>query len=259
MKVNVYSIKGTVEKSIELPSVFEAEYRPDVIKRAVIAEQTWQKQPQGVSLKAGTRVSAASWGTGRGRARIPRNPIGKAVLASSTVGGRRAHPPKAAKKIYEAINIKEYWLALKSALGATTRKELVEGRGHVVGDLETFPIVLSNDYAEIAKTSKALSALIALGLEGELERAAKKKIRAGKGKKRGRKYRRRKGPLVVVPEGEVLLSRALGNIPGVDCVTVHELSIELLAPGTYPGRLTLWIEDVINQLVEDETEIVKED
>ncbi|MHA1910737.1 MAG: 50S ribosomal protein L4 [Candidatus Kariarchaeaceae archaeon] len=259
MKVNVYSVKGTVEKSIELPSVFEAEYRPDVIKRAVIAEQTWQKQPQGVSPKAGTRVSADSWGPGRGRSRVPRNPIGKAVLASSTVGGRRAHPPKAEKKIYEAINIKEYWLALKSALGATTKKELVEGRGHVVGELETFPIVLSNDYKEITKTSKALSALHSLGLEEELERAAKKKIRAGKGKKRGRKYRRRKGPLVVIPEGEVPLSRALGNIPGIDCVTVHELSIELLAPGTYPGRLTLWVEDVINQLVEDETEIEMEE
>jgi len=225
MEVNVYNVKGTVEKSIELPSVFDAVYRPDIIKRAVIAEQTWQKQPQGVSLKAGTRVSADSWGPGRGRSRIPRNPIGKAVLASSTVGGRRAHPPKAAKKIYEAINIKEYWLALRSALGATTKKELVEQRGHVVGDLETFPIVLSNDYGNITKTSKALSALVSLGLEEELERAAKKKIRAGKGKKRGRKYRRRKGPLVVIPEGEVPLARALNNIPGIDCVTVHELKL----------------------------------
>jgi len=80
MEVNVYNVKGTVEKSIELPSVFDAVYRPDIIKRAVIAEQTWQKQPQGVSLKAGTRVSADSWGPGRGRSRIPRNPIGKAVL-----------------------------------------------------------------------------------------------------------------------------------------------------------------------------------
>jgi len=57
MNVTKYSIKGQkMSEKVELPNVFETTLRPDVIKRAVLAEQTWKRQPKGVSPLAGKMV-----------------------------------------------------------------------------------------------------------------------------------------------------------------------------------------------------------
>ena len=55
------------------------------------------------------------------------------------------------------------------------------------------------------------------------------------------------GPLIVVSENKGLVDAA-GNLPGVDVVMVKNLNAELLAPGTHPGRLTLWTSGAIDQL-----------
>jgi large subunit ribosomal protein L4e len=55
------------------------------------------------------------------------------------------------------------------------------------------------------------------------------------------------GPLIVVAENKGLFEAA-GNLPGVDIVSVKNLNAELLAPGTHPGRLTLWTCSAIEQL-----------
>jgi large subunit ribosomal protein L4e len=55
------------------------------------------------------------------------------------------------------------------------------------------------------------------------------------------------GPLIVVSEKKGLVNAA-GNIPGVDIVTVKNLNAEILAPGTHPGRLTLWTSSAIEQI-----------
>ena len=55
------------------------------------------------------------------------------------------------------------------------------------------------------------------------------------------------GPLIVVGENKGLIDAA-SNLPGVDIVTVKNLNAELLAPGTQPGRLTLWTNSAIEQL-----------
>ena len=47
------------------------------------------------------------------------------------------------------------------------------------------------------------------------------------------------GPLIVVAEDKGLLNVA-ANIPGVNVALVNGLNAELLAPGTQPGRLTVW-------------------
>ena len=47
MKVNVYSIQGEVKEEIELPAIFSEEYRPDLIKRAVLSAQSARIQPWG--------------------------------------------------------------------------------------------------------------------------------------------------------------------------------------------------------------------
>jgi len=72
-------------------------------------------------------------------------------------------------------------------------------------------------------------------------------VRAGKGKHRGRKTKQAVGPLIVIAENKGIVNAA-SNIPGLDVVTVKNLNAEILAPGTHPGRLTLWTNGAIEQL-----------
>ena len=74
-----------------------------------------------------------------------------------------------------------------------------------------------------------------------------RKIRAGKGKRRGRKMKRAVGPLIVVAENRGIFNAA-SNLSGVDVVAVSDLNAEMLAPGTHPGRLTLWTDGAIERL-----------
>ena len=104
--------------------------------------------------------------------------------------------------------------------------------------------VSDNSFESLNKTKSVVEALLNLGLEEELSRTSEKSIRAGKGKSRGRKYKKKKGLLIVVADKQKL-SKAVSNIPGVDIVDVKSLNVELLAPGGNPGRLTLWTNDAI--------------
>ena len=64
---------------------------------------------------------------------------------------------------------------------------------------------------------------------------------------RGRKYRQKIGPLIVVSKKDKI-SDSASNIPGIDVVEVKNLNAELLAPGGHAGRLTLWTKAAINIL-----------
>ncbi len=90
-----------------------------------------------------------------------------------------------------------------------------------------------------------------IGLREELERTKKVKIRAGKGKRRGRKYKKKKGPLIVVSDKDKNIIKSARNIPGVDVVPVKDLSILHLAPGGKPGRLTVWTVSALKKLEEE--------
>ena len=103
-KVNVYSLKGDITEEIELPSIFEETYRPDVIKRAVISIQTARIQPWGSNPMAGKRTTAKSMGSGRGAAMVPRiNGSSKAAFVPQAIGGRKAHPPRVNTIYHEKI------------------------------------------------------------------------------------------------------------------------------------------------------------
>jgi len=64
-------------------------------------------------------------------------------------------------------------------------KELVAQRGHLVP--KHYPFVLEEKLEAINKTKELLWALQKLGFKDELSRADTSKIRAGKGKLRGRR------------------------------------------------------------------------
>jgi len=249
MKVNVYSIEGEIKGEINLPTIFNEEFRPDLIKRAVISSQTARIQPWGSDPMAGKRTTAKSWGSGRGAAMVPRIKNGsKAAFIPQAVGGRKAHPPRPQKKYKEKINIKERRFAIRSAIAATTNSELVENRGHKIENVEQIPLVVEDELATIKRAKDTREIFQKLGIYADVERAKKgRHIKAGKGKMRGRKYRNPKGPLIVVAEDKGI---GLGgrNHAGVDVVSARNLNAELLAPGTQPGRLTVFTSSAVEQL-----------
>lgn len=263
MKVTILDLQNKSKGEKELPSQFNEEYRPNLIKRAVLALQSAARQAYGANPEAGQRSASdiskrrrkyrGSYGFGISRvnrkihSRRGTRMYWVGTTSPQTVGGRRAHAPKAEKQFEQSINIKENRKAIRSAIAATLNKDLVAARGHKLP--ETYPFIIDSSFEVIAKTPDAKKVLLSLGLDKELERSAVKKVRAGKGKMRGRKYKRKKGPLVVVSD-KCPLQKAVKNVPGVDVVSVNSLNAELLAPGAVPGRVTVWTEKAVDQLAE---------
>ncbi|MHC1611081.1 MAG: 50S ribosomal protein L4 [Candidatus Methanospirareceae archaeon] len=251
-KAKVLDLSGNFIKEITLPQVFTEEYRPDLIKRAVLAMQSNRLQPKGTDPLAGRRTSAESWGPGRGVARVPRIRDGRrAARAPQTVGGRRAHPPKIEKVLTKKINKKERRKAIKSAIAATINQELVRSRGHRFSDEVELPIVVEDSFADLEKTSDVEAFFKTIGLWNDVLRAKKRKVRAGKGKMRGRRYKSKKSILIVISRelaGDKRITQSAKNLPGVDVSYVEDLNAELLAPGTHPGRLTIWTESSLREL-----------
>jgi large subunit ribosomal protein L4e len=260
MKAHVYDVAGNRKEEISLPAVFSTPYRPDVIRRAVLVQQSKSRQRYGSDPLAGKRTSAHYHGSRHYRfsmmnketSRMPRihgKGAGvyafRARFAPHAVKGRRAHPPKSEKIWARDINQKEKVLAIKSALAATTRMELVTGRGHIT---EISPIILTDDFENVAKT-KEIVATLAKIIPKELERCQKKKIRAGKGKTRGRKYRKKKGPLII-SGGNCKMLKAARNVSGIDAVSAANLNIELLAPGTEAGRILVMTQSAVRKIGE---------
>jgi len=248
--VKIYDLQGKPTGKATLPAVFSTPLRPDVIKRAVLAVQSTRLQPQGRDPMAGKRTSAESQGTGLGISRMPRvkGGGGRAAFAPGTVGGRQPHPPTSEKKIIKRIPKKEARLALLSAIAATASKDVVASRGHAIEDVPQIPLIVTGSIEELTKTKEVEEVLKILGILADTYRVkASRKIRAGKGKRRGRKMKQAVGPLIVVTENKGIFDAA-GNIPGVDVATVNNLNAEMLAPGAHPGRLTLWTNGAIEQL-----------
>jgi large subunit ribosomal protein L4e len=203
---------------------------------------------------AGKRTSAESMGTGHHLARLPRvkgSRFPKAqqgAFAPSAVGGRATHPPRAEKRIYKRLNEKERILAIRSAIAVTSNKDSVIARGHVADKVPQFPLVVVDDLEALKETKEAKDAFERLGLMEDVERVRRsKKIRAGRGTMRGRRTRHGVGPLIVVGEDRGI-GKAASNLLGVDVVPVEGLNVELLAPGTHPGRLTVWTNSAMERV-----------
>lgn len=248
--VPVLNKEGEAAGEVELPKVFETPFRPDVIKRAVLTAQSHRFQPQGRDPMAGKRTTAESMGTGFGIARIARLKGGRrAAFIVGVVGGHAAFPPLSEKNIKKRINKKEKRLALLSGIAATADKEVVSRRGHVVESLKALPLVVEDHVQALQRTKEMKEFLVKLGVWQDVLRGSKTKIRAGRGKMRGRREKKRKGPLIVVAE-DLGISKAGGNLPGVDVVEVNRLNTELLAPGAHAGRLTIWTRSAVSTLDE---------
>lgn len=247
----VFDLQGKAVGKVKLPSIFMTPLRPDVIKRAVVAVQSHRFQPQGRDPMAGKRTTAESRGVGLGISRVPRLKTGnRAAFGAGIIGGHAAHPPRSEKRIRKRIPRKELALALRSAVAATGTKDIVARRGHLVDDVPDLPLVVVDDIESLERTKDVESFLLQLGVWADVFRAKEsRKVRAGKGKGRGRRYKQAVGPLIVVSQDKGIL-KAARNLPGVDVALLDELNVENLAPGTHPGRLTVWSNSSMDRLTE---------
>jgi large subunit ribosomal protein L4e len=148
------------------------------------------------------------------------------------------------KVLEEKVNKKEKRKALRSAIAATANETLVRARGHRFDC--PLPIVVEDTLEGLRKTEEVAATLQTLGMYPDIARSKEsRKVRAGRGKLRGRRFKQRKS-ILIVTSAEPL--RAALNLPGVDAVSVTSLNTELLAPGTLAGRLTVWTEGALKHL-----------
>ena len=260
MKVHVYTLKGEPKEEIKPAKAFSEPIRRDLIKKAFLAEQYRKRQSYGTDILAGKRTSAHYHGRRGIKHSMMNRELSRmkrihgsgflhltARFVPQAVKGRKAHPPKSEKIWHIKINKNEKRKALLSAIAATVNKNIVASRGHVVENVKDLPIVFEDKIQELSNIKEFLAVMDAVGLRDELKRAKKKKIRSGKGTGRGRKYKKKCGPLLVIKEDKGI-TKAIRNIPGVEIVNVKELSVGVFAPGAEPGRLTLWAKSAVQSL-----------
>jgi large subunit ribosomal protein L4e len=252
---NVADNTATPGSQVALPAVFVAPIRDDVVQFVHTNIRKNARQAYAVDTKAGGQTSAESWGTGRAVSRIPRVPgggthrSGQGAFGNMCRGGRRFGATRVWRKWHRKVNRNQRRYAVTSALAASAVPALVMARGHRVENLEEVPMVVSSESVKnITKTREAIALLQAIGAYDDVERAMNsKKVRAGKGKMRNRRYTMRRGPLVVFKD-DTKLARALRNVPGVDTQRVNRLNLLELAPGGHVGRFIVWVEDAFEHL-----------
>jgi large subunit ribosomal protein L4e len=261
MKVPILSVEGKKKGTIELPKCFSVPIRKDIVIKVI--ESKKERQLYSPSPIAGKQASASGklrhrrhvWKSQYGRAmsRIPRKIMLRrgsqfnmeGATIPSVKGGRRAHPPKANSMInIKKINKKEIRIALDSALSATANKEMILKKYARLKEEEIekdFPIIFESKI--ISSKIKDIILILKKILGEKLFNVAIKKrsIRSGKGKIRGRKYKKNAGMLLVLGEKEELKTNAF------DVVDVKNLNINDLAEGGI-GRLTVYTEQAIKEL-----------
>jgi len=245
MKTNIMRLSGGKSAEITLPQQFMEPVRPDLVKRAVSSLQMSRRQPYGADPLAGKRQGYTTVKRrkkfkttyGKGVSRIRRKHLWSrgsqfywiGAFVANAVGGRKAFPPKADKNLIERINKKERRKAIRSAISGSKY------------------MILDDSFEKLNKSKDVINSLLKNDLKSELERLENKKIRAGRGTTRGRKYITKKGPLVIVSDmcPAVL---ATENLQGFDVSVVNNLNAELLAPGGDIGRRTIWTKSAVEKL-----------
>jgi len=152
-------------------------------------------------------------------------------------------PTKVWRKWHVKLSLGQKRFATASAIAASASAPLLMARGHRISTIAEVPFVVSSSAFSVAKTSAAVKLLHAVGAGPDVAKVKKsRKLRAGKGKMRGRRYRQRRGPLVVYnpdTDGKEV-GMAFRNIAGVEVSSVYALNLLQLAPGGHLGRFVIW-------------------
>jgi large subunit ribosomal protein L4e len=258
MKTKIIDKTGKEGKEVELPKVFASKIRTDILAKVFEAQRLIQMQPYGAMKGAGAGYSASGilkhkrhdWKSSynKGISRIPRKIMSRngasfnwvGATVASTRGGRRPHAPRSEKNPFLKVNKNELLIAFKSALTGTVDKNALEKK---YGKEVASGFILE-EKALALKTKDFFAILEKLFGENFSKVLKTKKVRAGMGKLRGRKYKRSAGLLMVIGKDEKM-SRS-----GIEVVAVPELKISDLAPNGEPGRLTCYTENAIKELGE---------
>lgn len=163
-------------------------------------------------------------------------------------------PTKVWRKWHQKINLGQKRFATASAVAASSIPSLLLARGHQISTVPEVPLVINSEVfanAAIARTAAAVALLNSVGAGGEISKVKNsRKLRAGKGKLRGRRHRQRRGPLVIynpLVDGSEL-SLAFRNIAGVETCSVFALNLLQLAPGGHLGRFIIWTSSAFQAL-----------
>lgn len=254
-QVSVYGVDGQKTASaLPLPAVFQSPIRGDLVLSVFTKVAKNKRQAYAVSENTGMQHSAESWGPGRAVARVPRISgsgtarAAQGAFANMCRGGRMFAPTKIWRRWYVRVNRNEKRYATASAIAATAVAPLVQARGHKIEKVPEIPLVVADEIESVDTTKKALTILKAVGAQKEVVKAIKsKKMRAGHGKMRGRRFTQRKGPLVIYAKNNGLV-KAFRNIPGVDTCSVQALNLLQLAPGSHMGRFVIWSQSAFGAL-----------
>lgn len=239
-----------------MPAVFKSPIRPDVVNFVHTNLAKNRRQPYAVSRIAGHQTSAISWGTGRAVSRIPRvsgggtHRAGQGAYGNMCRGGRMFAPTKIWRKWHRKVNINQRRYAVVSAIAASAVPSLVMARGHRIEKIQEVPLVVSDNLEAISQTKAAVAFLKAINAFDDVEKVSDSKtLRAGKGKMRNRRFKMRKGPLVVYSQDNGI-TKAFRNIPGVEVLPVSSLNLLKLAPGGHLGRFVIWTQSAFAKLDE---------
>ncbi len=257
MKTFIINTEGKEGKEMTLPECFNAIVREDLIHKVFWAMQKRQQQLYGAYILAGKTVSASGkqsharrkWKTlyGKGISRIPRKTMSNrgeqfywvGAFVPGTVKGREAHPPKPFRATIK-INKKENKKAIESAIAASASKDVLKKKYAKI-KIERVPIVFDSKVLE--SSSKEIASLIEKFTSVKLKREFK--IRAGKSKRRDRKYKSVSKILMVVGKDES--ARKMENY-NVEISKTNSLNILQLAPGGTPGRIIVWTDKAIEEI-----------
>ncbi len=245
MKAKLFDKSGKAKGDVDLPKCFSGKVRADILLKVFEAQKGIYAQAYGSMEGAGAQYSASGiskkkrhdWkGTyGKGISRVPRKVMSRhgasfnwiGATVSSTRGGRRPHAPRSTKNPFLKINKKELQIAFCSAFAGNGKDVIVFDK--VVLDLKTkdFILVLEKVFGD--RFGKILKT---------------KKIRAGIGKMRGRKYKSNAGLLFVIGSEEKMARK------GIEVVLVSDLTIKDLTLNGEVGRVVCYSENAVKEIGE---------
>lgn len=178
--VSVYDADTeAIDGSANMPSVFSAPIRDDLVQFCHSNMALNRRQAHGVYHMAGHEHSAESWGTGRAVARIPRisgsgtHRSGQGAFGNMCRKGRMFAPLKIWRNWHRKVNLNQKRNAVASALAASACAPLVQARGHRIDSVPELPLVVN--ILNGSTTKGLLASLGNLGAGDDLTRVRKSK------------------------------------------------------------------------------------
>lgn len=239
---NVYSCNKNIIDKLKIPKVFFSKIRVDIVRFVHKNMCKNKRQVYAVSSTAGMGTSAVSWGTGRAVSRVPRVPgsgthrSGQGAIANFCRGGRIFNPTTIWRKWHHKINKNQRKSAIFSAIASSSIVSIIVSRGYRVKTIPEIPFVIEDSIEKILKTRDLIKILTTLGINSIVRSKLKRKLKAGKGKMRNRRFKKPTGPLLILKNN----LKSLKNLANIDCMKIGALNLTKLAPGGHLGRLCIW-------------------